>query len=145
MGEGKRESSRAQKGKGKATQDHPGHQRKSPTTWPGKKGKGKRPASTTFDPIPLGNQTARTHARTKRNDFLVEHPPTSDRFREAAGDISDTEQLANKYVLPKSIVDDCKDQLFGGCESVGLNFTSGKLKEPLSPCFGSQRTSFGSN
>ena len=54
------------------------------------------------------------------------------RYATRCGDISDTEQLANKYVLPKSIVDDCKDQLFGGCESVGLNF-------------GSQRTSFGGN
>ena len=78
MAEGKRESSRDQKGKGKAPRDHPGPQRKSPTTNLGQKEKRKRPAHTHFDPIPLGNQTARTHARTKRNDFPVEHPPTSD-------------------------------------------------------------------
>ena len=64
MGAGKRESSWTQKGKGKAPR--------------GKKGKGKRAATKHLDPIPLNNQTARTHARTKRNDFLVEHPPTSD-------------------------------------------------------------------
>ena len=29
-----------------------------------------------LDPIPLGNQTARAHAQTKRNDFPVEQPPT---------------------------------------------------------------------
>ena len=39
--------------------------------------KGKRESSP-LEPIPLGNQTTRTHARTKRNDFLVEHPPISD-------------------------------------------------------------------
>ena len=74
MGEGKRESSRAQKGKGKAPQDHPAQKRKSPTTKPGPKGKGERPTSGILDPIPLGNQTARRHAQTKRNDFPVEHP-----------------------------------------------------------------------
>ena len=30
------------------------------------------------DPFPLGNLTAPTPARTMRNDFPVEHPPTSD-------------------------------------------------------------------
>ena len=30
------------------------------------------------DPIPLGNQAARSHARTRRNDFPIEHTPTSD-------------------------------------------------------------------
>ena len=53
-----------QKGKEKAPRDQ--------------KGNGKTATSTILDPIPLGNQTARTHARTKRNDFPVEHPPTSD-------------------------------------------------------------------
>ena len=53
-----------QKGKEKAPRDQ--------------KGNGKTATSTILDPIPLGNQTARTHARTKRNDFQVEHPPTSD-------------------------------------------------------------------
>ena len=43
-----------------------------------KKGKGKSLAHRIWDPIPLGNQTARTHARTKGNDFPREHPPTSD-------------------------------------------------------------------
>ena len=81
MGEGKRESSWAQTGKGKAPQDHPAQKRKSPTTKTRPKGNGKRPAHGHFDPIPLGNQTARTHARTKRNDFPLEHPPTSDWFR----------------------------------------------------------------
>ena len=46
VGEGERERSWAQKGKGKAPRDHPGPQRKSPTTNPGQKGKGKRPAIT---------------------------------------------------------------------------------------------------
>jgi hypothetical protein len=49
-----------QKGKEKAPRDQ--------------KGNGKTATSTILDPIPLGNQTARTHARTKRNDFPVEHP-----------------------------------------------------------------------
>ena len=70
MREGKRESSQDQKGKGKAPRDQ--------------KGQGKRAASTHLDPIPLGNQTARTHARTKRNDFPAEHPPTSDLTRKHA-------------------------------------------------------------
>ena len=44
-GEGRRESSWDQKGKGKAPQDHPEPKRKSPTTKPGPKGKGKRATS----------------------------------------------------------------------------------------------------
>ena len=65
MGEGKREnSSGPKKEKGK---------------FPGtKKEKGKRPAHKHFDPIPLSNQTAGTHARTERNDFPVEQPQISD-------------------------------------------------------------------
>ena len=43
-----------------------------------KKGKGKMATSTICDPIPLGNQAARTHPRTERNDFAVEHPTTSE-------------------------------------------------------------------
>ena len=63
MWEGKRESSQDQKGKGKVPRKQ--------------NGKGKTAARTHFDPIPLGNQTARTHAQTKRNDFPVEPPSTS--------------------------------------------------------------------
>ena len=44
----------------------------------GKKEKGGKHGTLLCDPSPLGNQTARTHARAKRNDFPVEHPPTSD-------------------------------------------------------------------
>ena len=63
MGEGKRESSQDQKGKGEAPRDHLGQQRKSRTTNPGQEGKEKRPTHTQFDPIPLGNQT--THERNE--------------------------------------------------------------------------------
>ena len=42
------------------------------------KGKRENTGKVICDPIPLGNQTARTHPRTRRNDFLVEHPLTSD-------------------------------------------------------------------
>ena len=63
-GKGKGKAPHGQKGKGKASR--------------AKKGKGKGGTHGNWDPIPLGNQTARTHARTKRNDFPVEHPQTSD-------------------------------------------------------------------
>ena len=39
---------------------------------------GKGVPATSDIQFPIGNQTARTHARTKRNDFQVEHLPTSD-------------------------------------------------------------------
>ena len=80
MGGGGREKGKlpGPKGKRESSPGPPGPTKETPHDLACQKGKGKRPASTTFDPIPLGNQTARTHARTKRNDFPVEHPPTSD-------------------------------------------------------------------
>jgi hypothetical protein len=77
VGEGKREAPRTKR-EGKAPRDHPSPRRKRPTTNPAQKGKGETATSTHFDPIPLGNQTARTYARTKRNDFPIEHSLTSD-------------------------------------------------------------------
>jgi hypothetical protein len=52
--EGKSESSSRSHGKGKALRNQ--------------KRKGKTTTSTSLDSMLLGNQTARTHARTKRND-----------------------------------------------------------------------------
>ena len=69
MGEGKRESSVGpKKAKGKfpgTTQDQKG-KGKGGGVWPHLRSNS------------IGNQTARTNARTKRNGFPVEHPPTSD-------------------------------------------------------------------
>ena len=48
---------------------------------PSQKGKRERGGRRLLNPIPLGNQTARTQARTKRYDFPVEHRPTSDLWR----------------------------------------------------------------
>ena len=50
----------------------------------GPKGRGECPAHNFWDPIPLGNHSARTHARTKRNELPVEHPPTSDASSEGS-------------------------------------------------------------
>ena len=72
--EGKRESASPPKGKRENSA--------------GPKGKGKT-GNIFWDPIPLGNQTARTHARKKRNDFLVEHPPTSDEFYHVRTNLND--------------------------------------------------------
>ena len=56
-GQGKRENSSPPKGKRESSAPH--------------EGKRKNTGSLFCDPIPLGSQTARTHARTKRNDFPV--------------------------------------------------------------------------
>ena len=77
MGEGKREKGKLL-GPKRKRESSLGPLRPTKEKPHDQKGKGKNPARTTSDPIPVGNQTARTHARTKRNDFPVEHPPTSD-------------------------------------------------------------------
>ena len=76
---GKLLETKREKGKlPKTTQDHPGPKRKKPQDHPVTKGKREKTGPRNVRSIPLGNQTARTHALTKRNDFPVEHPPTSD-------------------------------------------------------------------
>ena len=64
MGEGKRGSSSLPKGERESSAGHEGKKEKTGRDY--------------CDPIPLGNHNARTHARTKQNDFPVElTPPTS--------------------------------------------------------------------
>ena len=69
MGEGKRESSTGPKKQRESSLGQPRTKRgkgKGEGVWPHLRSNS------------IGNQTARTNARTKRNGFPVEHPPTSD-------------------------------------------------------------------
>ena len=51
--------------------ENPSPQKGKRESYPGQKGKRGKAGEVFCDPIPLGNQTARTHARTKRTDLTV--------------------------------------------------------------------------